>query len=91
MNVTETEAGNLWCPFTRVVPLPMENGYVRVTPPVGNRVVIEGVERSSGFPQSARCIASQCMLWQWSEKPTGEYRGFPASIGKGFCGMGRTG
>jgi hypothetical protein len=43
---------------------------------------------------AARCIGSECMVWQWGPKPALQTPGYPAAAGqadrKGYCGLCHT-
>ena len=75
--MTESEARTKWCAFagSRTV-----RGQVVAEPP-------NDVWQISNFfgPEygklSARCIASDCMMWRWLPWPPDTYR-------SGYCGLG---
>lgn len=53
----EAQAREKWCPHARVLIISKDiNGS-------GNRVDFDGI--SVANPEQARCIASECMAWQW--------------------------
>jgi len=41
----------------------------------------------SGGNEGAKCIASDCMMWQWATTPGQEQCGYGPA--KGYCGLGR--
>src|SRR5215471_17188156 len=69
-SVTESEAKKLWCPMARVV---SDDGGSY------NRVSMSDVKL---LPDSARCVASQCMMWQWdfSSQPDNQNADTAASL-----------
>ena len=70
---TEDQAKRRWCPFARVKATGMErNSFNRLFSGVGDE------RRSDTNPPSSRCIASECMAWQFTSDETG------------FCGMVRS-
>lgn len=62
MTYTEDEARKKWCPFARVVECDLE-GEVLEPIAVGNRSTV-----NTAHPK-ARCMASACMAWRWSDEP----------------------
>lgn len=63
MQMTEKEATEKWCPFTR---------YVSDKGEAINRWGL-GTDKSLN-PILARCIGSACMAWKWAEHEEFEYR-----------------
>lgn len=51
--VSEKEAKQMWCPFSRVV---TADGQ-----PAGNRI-----DKTGQAPLGTDCFASGCMAWRWS-------------------------
>lgn len=66
-SLTEKEARRKWCPEARV------SLYHRATD--ANRMVRYGSgvdsEDHVAFEAATRCIASDCMMWQWHDHPEG--------------------
>jgi len=63
--MTETDAQQKWCPFSRVADEAWSNN-------VGNNVVVV-VNRpfNSGYVKGMHCIGSDCMLWAWVQEVGG--------------------
>lgn len=83
--MTEDEAKEKWCPFSRPVTVVGEDNHDK-SPVIfmGNRVLVSIVgddPQEAMFnenPDGSRCIGSRCMAWRWA-------RGFnPTS---GYCGL----
>ena len=87
MLVTEEEAREKWCPFGRI---PWFDGPMEERP---RYVVMASVNRPSmkltggkQQPNICRCIASECMAWQWvGERSTGPAR--HETKRTGICGL----
>lgn len=82
MLLTEKEARNKWCPFTRA----------EVDGSVINRTAL-----GYGDDEAWRCIASDCMAWRWTETvyrdpATDEYSStkvgsYTENLKRGYCGI----
>lgn len=60
--LTEKEARERWCPFSRLVA--MDGDITHAGAPTGyNRPD----SKTLGIPSSANCIGSLCMAWRWSQ------------------------
>ncbi len=72
MILSENEANEKWCPFSRVAP----GGE--------NRTNYEGEDLSGSFKKlpGSRCISAECMAWIWiNEQLTG------IQNPHGYCGL----
>jgi hypothetical protein len=90
---TEEEARKCWCPFTRAAAVDSVGAgrwrLIAKVPPF-NRFF----HTTDGLivPDTARCIASECMAWRWEENAetwtTGEKKK-PNSMSNadGYCGL----
>lgn len=60
--MTEDEAKEKWCPFSRTMGMKGE-----VIMPAANRVFIYDGDNKLQFPhpEMCACIASKCMAWRW--------------------------
>lgn len=66
--MTEEEAKTKWCPQARVATYATD----------GDQMMTAANKTSGGeIRTGARCIASACMAWRWSE----------AKRSEGFCGL----
>ena len=83
MLLTEEQAREKWCPFSKSVAVgTRENGSPYQS---GNRVRAHQGTSAIGpisfpaqmNPETCRCIASDCMAWRWAMK----------SINEGYCGL----
>lgn len=78
MILTEDEAKTKWCPFVRA-PLSVEWPNSPASPAINS------------LSDSFRCIASECMAWQWGNYHADGYdkAGNPltAPTGEGYCGL----
>jgi hypothetical protein len=71
MITTEERAREKWCPFVRIMEMKVDR--------LGGNLSVAAVNRSSSphiTKDNTSCIASHCMMWQWSplltdEKPVG--------------------
>lgn len=61
MIATESEARERWCPFVRFTADGPDY------PPVSNRGLL--FKQGSMATDLVRCIASQCMAWEWKDEP----------------------
>ncbi len=73
MSLTETEARNKWCPFVRIAAGTDTTGGTTI-----NRRV-----SAAGIDDYCKCIASDCMAWQWVREP----RNFGTEPDRGYCGL----
>ena len=87
---TPDEARQCWCPFARVIAGGKEPGET----PSFNRVRDLDAPALDTNPDSARCIADDCMAWRWSDwekivYPAGGYDQTepPEDVKMGFCGL----
>ena len=79
----ESDARKKWCPMTRV---PMSN-----EPMTGNHAANRFPGCSEGWHQT-RCIASDCMMWEWDKfygSSTGGIDIAERSKTEGHCTIGR--
>ncbi len=74
---TESEAKTKWCPFAVASHTDPRGGF-------------REMDEEDGY-KTHPCIASKCMAWRWSQKPTPADHAFaaskPAEEGRGFCGL----
>lgn len=73
--MTEEEAKTKWCPFARVAGQYDAEGAVAY-----NRII--GMENNRVETRLTRCLASQCMAWQWREMPN-------HAVNDGYCGLAK--
>jgi len=69
---TEKIARTKWCPFVRT-------GLIAGM--AVNRHVADNPDTIEGVYEETRCIASDCMMWRWTDFPS------QANIGFGYCGL----
>lgn len=88
--ITEEEAKLKWCPHARTLAIFRDADGKRETAGCFNRA------HTDDMASHSRCVASQCMMWRWSE-PTMKahdsdqrvtYDGRAAA--KGYCGLAGT-
>jgi hypothetical protein len=89
--LTEDEAKEKWCPFTRALYVADadddddDDELFEDQDPVHNRLVVEGVN-DQGFSageeldQGKTCLGSRCMAWRWALRPTDGAK-------VGYCGL----
>lgn len=84
---SEHEAKKKWCPLARVVSWDRDTQSTVA----GNRIghdVTSAVDEST-VTTSARCIASECMMWRWFQgKIVGDNDDGPIYAPTGYCGFG---
>ena len=73
--MTEEEAKEKWCPFTRV-------GFW-INAPDDSFLATSG-NRMTPMNDECNCIASGCMAWRWSRK---DFKNLPRSEWYGYCGL----
>ena len=91
MILTEEQARTKWCPAARF-------GEV-FGPDQGTAAALaynrSGVNKEMVIPRTCRCIASECMMWQWANDENGEPLYNKKSLGgghfdnapMGYCGL----
>jgi hypothetical protein len=89
--LTENEATQKWCPFSRALLVHVEDDEGEPfdeQDPVHNRLVVEGVNDQGFSPdeeldQGKTCLGSRCMAWRWVRRSEdGEM--------VGYCGLAGT-
>ena len=81
MLMTEAQARERWCPFSRVlVCLPMNELGGAV-----NRFDVDD-EAGEDWHRQTRCIANECMAWRWGNEPRLRGESY-----RGYCGLAGTG
>jgi hypothetical protein len=87
--LTEDEAKEKWCPFSRALYVSDDNddedAFAEERDPVHNRLVVEGVSDQGFSPdedldQGKTCLASRCMAWRWVIRPEDGQK-------LGYCGL----
>jgi hypothetical protein len=80
MSMIVKEATNKWCPMTRIARRESERPEGKSLS-TGQVFVVGGCNTDAlggtRIPASCRCIASQCMMWRWTE----------GSDELGYCGL----
>lgn len=74
--VTETQAGEMWCPMARM----LDTGADRLDEQAGWNRQTYGADCDPN-PELCRCIASRCMWWRWTTLHT------PNADKRGYCGV----
>lgn len=80
--MTEDEAKQRWCPFSRVASSTGQSGGMTAESFVP-------VNRSVGRGRAAEvlCLGSDCMAWRWIVEDTPDGRGIRTSTTEGYCGL----
>lgn len=86
--LTEAEAKEKWCQFSRVIPAIMANGAaIRMNEvPPHNRIQEPGATEAT-WHAAMNCIGSQCMGWRWRRRYADDEREDKITHATGYCGL----
>jgi len=93
--ITEEEARKKWCPFVRLLSVTTRDGKPEAAIASFNRIALSPDPSTHVMsPETARCIASECMAWRWAkvkdvitrEPPPGHYEWVDSDV-YGYCGL----
>jgi len=73
---TEKIARTKWCPMVRTGILSGTGGVA-----INRHITDDDKYQYAVIREETRCIASDCMMWRWTDFPS------QANIGFGYCGL----
>lgn len=82
MILTESQAREKWCPFSRVVEA---GGPVGI--PAYNRAHHQSNDAPVSYPAGGLCLGSKCMAWRFERFPVATTGNTELRSDRGYCGL----